>query len=141
MNQSRAERRGASPWLVATGRSLLLLALSFTPLEAATLRIRFTLPTDDNSGSCVSPALIPMGTNPALKGHWRYWVAGGDSLGGAVEDSLSGLPGAVVLRDYPVANGLYRVRAWATDAGGVGCDTLLTKSPFKSPPWKPLWLP
>lgn len=120
-------------WLV-----LLLLA---SPVSAATLPVRFTLPDQDNWGSCTAPALIPMGTNGALKGHWRWWVAGGDSVSGATEDSLAAPPASPISKDYAVPAGLYRVRAWATDLGGVGCDTTVTKSSFKYPPWKPRWSP
>ena len=123
-------------WHKYIGAALLLLASS--PLQAATLRIKFSLPINDNAdSSCTAPVLLPMGANTDLKGHWRWWPAGGDSLGGAVEDSLAGAPGAQVLRDYTVPSVIYSIRAWATDLGGKGCDTLVTALPFKYRPWKP----
>jgi hypothetical protein len=117
----------------------LVMVMWSIPCQSATLRVRFTLPNQDNSGTCTAPVLLAMGANPNLKGHWRWWVAGGDSITAAVEDSLAGAPGAVVVTDYQVAQTLYRVRAWATDAGGVSCDTTVAIVPFKNRPWKPHW--
>lgn len=118
---------------------LLLSALA----DAATLRIRFTLPAQDNRDTtCIAPDLLPMELpNTALKGHWRWWAAGADSVTMAAEDSTAGTPGTLLLRDYNVPQGVYRVRVWATDAGGGGCDTTVTTSPFKYRPWKPKWSP
>lgn len=109
---------------------------------AAQFQASALMPTKDNADTtCTVPQLSNMGTNPALKWHWRWWVAGGDSTSPAViQDSLAVTPGlsysTPVYAGLP-AGTLLRMRSWCTDAGGKSCDTLITFVPFKVRPWGP----
>jgi hypothetical protein len=97
----------------------------------ATMRVRGTAPSMDNDGTCAVPLLYPMpAVNPALKIHfaWTGPVSG--------EDSLAVTPGAPFTFQRSSAPGTYSVRVWATDAGGVGCDTTIT-TVVKGKPDKP----
>lgn len=111
-----------------------MLALLAAQAQAVQVTVSGTAPSTDNSGTCVGPVLVPMTLpNPALKMHGRWWLAGGDSIN-AVGDSVAVAPGAGFNLVFNAAPGLWRIRAWAADAGGVGCDTTVTKRVVKPPP-------
>ena len=105
---------------------------------AASFELRFLMPTLGDS-TCAG-VLRPL-DNTQLKAHWRWWVAGGDSLGGAVEDSTTVVAPGVQITTPRYSgltpNILLRARAWATDAEQtLGCDTLITFRPFTIRPWR-----
>lgn len=108
--------------------ALVALALVLTSApQAATLRIAGTAPTQDNAGSCTAPVLEPMpGGNQV-----RVVVTVFGPV--AFVDSAVVAAGAPFAFTRSVPSGTYTVRAWAADAGGVGCDTTLTVT-VKNPP-------
>lgn len=117
--------------------ALVLIALA-GPAHAASFSLSFLMPTIGDS--LCNGTLRPLET-PQLKGHWRWWVAGGDSLAGAVEDS-TGIVGPGVRVDTPRYTGiastsLLRARAWATYPleSAAFCDTVVTFRPFVIRPW------
>jgi hypothetical protein len=129
-------------------KRLAVLALLLVPIcaHAASFSLGFLMPRFGNADtSCVTPNLVAL-ENTQLRGHHRWWVAGGDSLGGAIEDS-SGVvaPGTLVVT--PVYSGIspnaiLRARAWATDAFNTkSCDTTITFLPFRVRPWNPHRVP
>jgi len=96
---------------------------------AATLRLSGTAPTQDNiSQSCSAPILTARGSAPvAVHFAWSGPVTG--------EDSLLTVTGALITFTRNLPAGSYLVRCWASDSGGVGCDTTLAVN-LKGPPWK-----
>ena len=108
-------------------KSLALLVL---------LTVSGTAPDRDNFGTCVNPSLLPMGSNPFLMIHLRWWRAGGDSSSTAA-DSLRVAPGGAFTFTEATGAGLWRVRGWAADLGGAGCDTTISVDVGKPPPGKP----
>lgn len=114
----------------------ILLTLTLLGSCAATLRIRCTAPAQDNGAlSCTAiPILIPVGAVwRVVHFAWSGPAAGEDSVtttgGLTVNYARSGLPA-----------GTYTVRAWASDSGGVGCDTTITRT-LKGPPHRVAILP
>lgn len=97
--------------------------------HGATLSVRGTAPDQDNGGTCVAPALTPMLLSNVLK--VQLDITGPT----AVRDSLTVAPGQAWTWARNVPAGTYTVRAWAVDAGGVGCDTTITIT-TKNQPWK-----
>ena len=95
----------------------------------ATLRMHATAPTFDNDGTCTSPVLIaaPVSIPRMLHFSWTGPLSG--------EDSVATSSGVLVTLTRTVPPGVYVVRAWASDAGGAGCDTSITTI-LKAPPWK-----
>jgi len=110
---------------------LLLIALSSC---SATLRVKATAPTNDNDGTCAGPVLVamPAGTPRVMHFAWAGPVSG--------EDSISTTAGTLVTFSRGVPPGIYTVRTWASDAGGVGCDTTATFV-VKAPPARPTLVP
>ena len=96
----------------------------------ATLKLSATAPTQYNDGTCTLPLLIPTAASNPVRVHFA-WI--GPSSG---EDSVSTTAGSPVSIQKQVPAGTYTVRAWATDAGGIGCDTTITVV-LKAPPDKP----
>ncbi len=97
------------------------------------LRVKATAPTQDNDGTCSAPVLYPAGAVPRMM-HFAYSgpVAG--------EDSIATTAGTTVTFTRTVPPGTYTVRAWASDAGGPGCDTT-TVVVVKAPPARPTLVP
>lgn len=95
---------------------------------AATLRVNGTAPAQDNDGTCSAPSLIPRSGDLVVHFLWTGPSAGHDSItvasGSAFQYLRPGLP-----------EGVYTVRVWASDPGGPGCDTTVTRA-ISSPPWK-----
>lgn len=112
--------------------SLILLA-ALTSC-GATLRVKATAPTNDNDGSCAAPVLYaaPAAAPRVLHFAWTGPVSG--------EDSVTTTAGTLVTYTRGVPPGTYTVRAWASDAGGPGCDTT-TVVVVKAPPAKPTLVP
>lgn len=110
---------------------LMLIALSSC---SATLRVKATAPTNDNDGTCAAPVLYgtPVGTPRVVHFAWTGPAAG--------EDSITTTAGALVTYSRTVPPGMYTVRVWASDAGGVGCDTTTT-TVVKAPPARPTLVP
>lgn len=106
--------------------SLVLVLLSSC---AATLSVRGTSPTHDNAGTCTTPTLAARPPGAVVTVHV--------SASGPVtfEDSLTVAGGATFTFTRAVPAGVYAVRAWASDAGGAGCDTSVTLT-VKDPPWR-----
>ena len=98
---------------------LLMLLLSSC---AATLRVRATAPLEVNDGTCEAPVLYPAAAGAPLVLHLRW---SGPASG---EDSLTTQAG--LTWDFSRGNlppGAYTVTAWASNLGGAGCDTTITK--------------
>lgn len=95
----------------------------------ATLTVRGTAPAQDNAGTCTTPTLAAATPGALVTVH--VLTAGP----AAREDSLLVPAGSPFAFTWQVPAGTYTVRAWATDAGGTGCDTTLTVT-VKNPPWK-----
>jgi len=115
---------------------LMLAPLVLLSCCGATLRLRCTLPAQDNGAlSCAVPPILIMAGPVARRVHfaWSGPAAGEDSVSGlggqTVDFTRSGLPG-----------GTYTIRAWASDSAGPGCDTTITRS-LKGPPHKVAVLP
>ena len=112
-------------------RLLCLCSLSLVALGscAATLTVRATAPLSDNLGTCSAPLLGPRTGATVIHFEWQGPVSGVDSVlttaGTQVTFTRNGIPA-----------GTYTIRSWASDAGGAGCDTVITKR-FGGPPWKP----
>ena len=114
------------------------LSLWATPAITASFDLRFLMPTVGDS-TCAG-TIRPL-ENAKLKGHWRWWVAGGDSIAGAVEDSTGVVPPGLQITTPRYSgipsNSLLRARAWASDSLQVmGCDTTITFRPFTIRPWR-----
>lgn len=130
--------RRRSPAKITAAAALLYLALWILAAlfvgcsscaQSATLTIRGQAPAYDNAGTCAAPSLTPS-AGAALVTVFVQVTGPAAFL-----DSLqvaSGLPFAFV-RTVPA--GSYTVRSWASDAGGVGCDTTVTVT-VKNPPWR-----
>ena len=109
-----------------------------SPAAAASFDLKFLMPTVGDS-TCAG-TIRPL-ENVKLKAHWRWWLAGGDSLAGAVEDSTGVVaPGSSIVTPRYTglpSNSLVRARAWASDSLQVaGCDTTITFRPFLIRPWR-----
>lgn len=97
--------------------------------HAATLTVRGTAPASDNAGTCTSPTLITASPGAVVTVHVS-------AIGPVTfEDSAAVAAGSPFTLSRQVPAGIYTVRAWATDSGGIGCDTALTVR-LKNPPWK-----
>jgi len=95
--------------------------------HSATLTIRGTAPAVDNAGTCAVPLGTPMTAGALVMVHV-------DVTGpAAFADSLTVTSGAPFTFARNVPAGTYTIRAWAKDAGGAGCDTLVTVT-VKNPP-------
>ncbi|MBI5710013.1 MAG: hypothetical protein HZC42_06880 [Candidatus Eisenbacteria bacterium] len=97
---------------------------------AATLRMRASAPQYDNDGSCAVPLLL---SRAAQDSCWIHFAWSGPAAG---EDSARGAPGQLVSLVRTVPAGLYQLRGWASDAGGIGCDTTIAVT-VRAAPWKP----
>jgi hypothetical protein len=106
-----------------------LLALLLLTSCGATLRLSGTAPTQDNDGSCPVPVLVPNVSASV----WVHVAWVGASSG---EDSMSVARSAPFIFTRSVQPGSYTIRAWASDAGGASCDTLIYLV-LKSPPHRP----
>ena len=110
-------------------RLTILLLLIALPASAAQFTVRGKVPAQGNDSTCATPVLVAT-TTPAVI-HVR--------LTGAVtrEDStvalVPGTPFALTFAQLPA--GLYTVRGWASNPGGIGCDTTFTKLAV-APPWR-----
>lgn len=109
---------------------LLALALVLVSSCNAVMRVRATAPALDNDGTCTAPVNITIAANAPRVMHfaWSGVVSG--------EDSIFTTAGQPVVLVKLVPPGAYAVRAWASDAGGPGCDTTITVT-VKAPPAKP----
>lgn len=97
--------------------------------RGATLAVRGTAPASDNSGTCTTPTLTGATPGATVTVHVS-------AIGPAArEDSLLVPAGSPFSFTWQVPAGAYTVRAWASDAGGIGCDTTITVA-VKNPPWK-----
>jgi len=95
--------------------------------HSATLTIRGTAPAVDNAGTCAAPLGTPMTAGALVMVHV-------DVTGpAAFADSLTVTSGAPFTFARNVPAGTYTIRAWAKDAGGAGCDTLVSVT-VKNPP-------
>lgn len=110
--------------LLAIAGALVLLSSC-----AATLKLSGTAPNQDNAGTCTTPTLTPIAPGSVVTVH----VSATGPL--AFEDSLAIAAGSTFTFTRNVPAGTYTVRAWASDAGGIGCDTTLTLV-LKNPPWR-----
>jgi hypothetical protein len=93
--------------------------------------MRATAPLLDNdSASCTTlvPVAVPVGAPRVMHFAWSGPASG--------EDSVVTTAGTLIVMNRGVPAGTYVVRAWASDAGGPGCDTTTTIV-AKAPPWKP----
>lgn len=135
MNGARALLGAIKPALqlpAALGLAVLVVALfggCSSCARAATLRVSGTAPGFDNGGTCTTPTLTPAQLGALVTVHV---LATGPA---AREDSLLVPAGSPFAFTWALPAGTYSVRAWATDAGGIGCDTTLTVA-VKNPPWK-----
>lgn len=110
------------------GALLLLSVIGFSSC-AATLSVKATAPLQDNLGTCTAPILGPRSGVTVLHFAWTGPVSG--------EDSVATIAGTqVTFTKNGIPAGVYDIRAWASDAGGPGCDTTITKR-FGGPPHKP----
>jgi hypothetical protein len=108
-------------------RKTLVVSLMLIPslALAAQFTISGTYPTNDNSGTCSAPVLIPnASSNVVVHFHWEGTAAG--------EDSIKGAKGFAFTFKREVPQGSYNVRVWPTDGlempvphYNVGCDTTL----------------
>lgn len=107
----------------ARGRGAALCAAALMlfsgPALSATLRLTATAPVYDDDGTCAEPVLlsVPAGTQRVMHFAWSGPSAGEDSVVVAAGERVS------FSRQVPA--GVYSVRAWASDVGGVGCDTTI----------------
>lgn len=129
-----------APWIrkqagamFAAWCSVVLLVCMFAGCSScahgATLTISGTAPAFDNAGTCAAPQLTTLAGSALVMVHVQ--VTGPASF----VDSLAVNAGAPFTFARTGPAGTYTVRAWAKDAGGVGCDTTLTIT-TKNPPWK-----
>lgn len=102
--------------------------------QAATLNVHCTAPAASNDGSCGARLLaaLPLSTSVVVHFAWTGPASG--------QDSVVTFPGGPVSLSRTVPAGLYAVRAWASDSGGVSCDTTVTVA-AKVPPAPVLMLP
>ena len=113
-------------------RRLLLAALVLAGALgscSSTLRLTATAPAFDNDGLCSSPVLLAVGPLAPRMMHFRW---NGPVVG---EDSLAATAGNAVVFTRTVPPGLYTIVAWASDSGGAGCDTTITRR-LKAAPWR-----
>src|SRR5262245_36464168 len=101
-------------------RLLLLIPLMLASC-GATMRVNGHAPANDNNGTCAAPVLL---TNQSAFVVMHFQWQGPD----AGEDSISVATGAAFSFSRSVRAGSYTIRAWASDAGGVGCDTTITRA-------------
>jgi hypothetical protein len=97
--------------------------------SSAQLMVSGSAPLFDNSGTCAAPLLAAQpASNPALRIvlSWAGPVAG--------IDSTYAQPGAAFVFVKQLPSGTYTLTCHATDAGGAGCDTTITKT-IKAPPF------
>lgn len=106
----------------------LLLALVAFSSCAATLTVRATAPIYDNAGTCTLPLIGPRSGATVMHFAWAGPVTG--------EDSVATSSGTLVTFTKQVPAGLYTIRAWASDSGGAGCDTTISRR-FGGPPARP----
>ena len=120
--------RRSVPWLILFALLLLVLGPSCAPsTQAATLRLRCTAPALSNDGTCTLRVLAPLAPATLVTVHFQ---ATGPF---AFEDSILTVAGAPVTDTRTVPPGLYTVRAWASDSGGVSCDTTVTARVWAAP--------
>jgi len=119
----------ALAWLLGFTLTVAIGAGCSSCGHAATLSVRGTAPDQDNGGTCATPQLSPM--LPANQLKIQLDITGPT----AVRDSLTVTAGQLWSWARNVPAGTYLVRAWAVDAGGVGCDTTITIV-TKNQPWK-----
>ena len=98
---------------------MILCNLSYA--AGPNLKITWTFP-GDNSGTCAARILIP---DLSLRVVHLKGNKSDNSF--FFEDSVSGYMGAQGQLLKVVPAGDYAIRAWASDKGGKGCDTLLIK--------------
>jgi hypothetical protein len=109
-------------------RLLILLGVLLSGC-AATFVVRATAPINDNVGTCAAPLLGPRSGVTVMHFEWTGPISG--------EDSVSTTAGTqVTFQKNGFPAGLYSIRAWASDLGGAGCDTTISKR-FGGPPGKP----
>jgi len=108
--------------------SAILATLLLTSC-GATLRLSGTAPLEDNDGSCGARVLVPNASSSV----WIHAVWTGPEAGG---DSTFVAKGSQFSFTRQVPSGTYTIRLWASDAGGVGCDTLVTRT-YESAPDRP----
>lgn len=114
--------------LVVIGAELLAAALA----GAAVLRVSGTTPLYDNDGTCAAPVLTARAAGDSC---WMHFAWSGNSRAG--EDSVHAAGGQLVGMSVPgLPPGFYTVRAWASDPGGAGCDTLVMVR-VRAQPWRP----
>jgi len=114
--------------LAAVAMALAAVSCNCT---AATLRAQATAPAFDNdSPSCASPVLVARAAQDTV---WMHFQWTGPAAG---EDSIRAVSGQLVVFQRNTPAGVYNLRAWATDAGGIGCDTTITIR-AKAAPWRP----
>jgi hypothetical protein len=91
------------------------------PAGAGPLRISFTMPQQENAGTCVVPVLVAAVGDATWRGvySWSGPVSG--------TDSTYALPGVSVLRLLYVPSGVYTVRVHGTRSVNAWlCDTTAT---------------
>lgn len=94
--------------------------------HGATLTITGSAPAHDNAGTCALPNLTQ-----STGGLVTVFVQVTGPT--AFADSLVVAAGSPFTFTRTVPAGTYTVRAWASDAGGAGCDTTVTRT-VKNPP-------
>lgn len=112
---------------LALGLGLLAAAGCQSCAHGATLTISGTAPAHDNAGTCALPSLTP---SPAGSLVTVFVQVTGPAVW---SDSLVVAAGSPFTFTRTVPAGTYTVRAWASDAGGAGCDTTITRT-VKNPP-------
>jgi hypothetical protein len=110
-------------------RLLLMCVFLLTSSCAATPKVKLTAPLQDNAGTCAQPVL----GQTAGPGMNLFLTWSGPDTGSVW---FPAAPGQVREYERQVKPGVYTLRSWAEDRGGVGCDTTVVDT-LKSRPGKP----
>jgi hypothetical protein len=115
--------------VVAVAAALLLTSCGATWYSLPS--VRMVAPLYDNAATSCAVAQILAGPLPSASRVVHLRVTQG---AWAWQDSMATVAGQQVTFPaiWPPAGGLCTLRAWASDAGGAGCDTTWTRAPVAS---------
>mgnify|MGYP001348769749 CR=1 FL=1 len=106
-----------------------LLLIASSARSAGLLTVTGTSPAYDNAGTCTAPILESRPNTPM----WIHFLFTGPETG---HDSLLVTTNTLFIYSKRLTPGTYSIRAYPKDEGGAGCDTVITRTVIKGPPWK-----